>query len=36
MQTKLENLKISFLEELEKLENREDILDLQNKFLGKK
>jgi len=36
MQTKLDNLKISFLEELEKLENREQILELQNKFLGKK
>jgi phenylalanyl-tRNA synthetase alpha chain len=36
MQTKLDNLKISFLEELEKLESREAILELQNKFLGKK
>ena len=36
MQTKLDNLKISFLEELKKLENREEIFDLQNKFLGKK
>jgi phenylalanyl-tRNA synthetase alpha chain len=36
MQEKLDNLKTNFLEELEKLENREEILDLQNKFLGKK
>jgi len=36
MQEKLDNLKIIFLEELEKLESREEILELQNKFLGKK
>jgi len=36
MQEKLDNLKISFLEELEKLENRDGIFELQNKFLGKK
>jgi len=36
MQNKLDNLKKSFLEDLEKLENREKILELQNKFLGKK
>lgn len=36
MQKKLDNLKINFLEELKKLKNREDILEIQNKFLGKK
>ncbi len=36
MQEKLDNLKTSFLEELKKLENREEIFELQNKFLGKK
>jgi phenylalanyl-tRNA synthetase alpha chain len=36
MQNKLDNLKISFLEELEKLEHREEISELQNRFLGKK
>lgn len=36
MQAKLDNLKKVFLEELEKLQNREEILELQNKFLGKK
>ena len=36
MQNKLDNLKKSFLEDLEKLENREEIIELQNKFLGKK
>ena len=36
MQNKLDNLKKSFLEDLEKLQNRDEILDLQNKFLGKK
>ena len=36
MQDKLDNLKINFLKDLEKLENREEILEIQNKFLGKK
>ena len=36
MQAKLDNLKKSFLEDLEKLEDRDKIFDLQNKFLGKK
>jgi phenylalanyl-tRNA synthetase alpha chain len=36
MQNKLDNLKEIFLSDLEKLENREQILQLQNKFLGKK
>ncbi len=36
MQTKLDNLKKSFLEDLEKIEDRNKIFDLQNKFLGKK
>ena len=36
MQEKLDNLKINFLKDLEKLENREEILEIQNKFLGKK
>jgi hypothetical protein len=36
MQTKLDNLKNSFLEKLKKLKNREEILELHNKFLGKK
>jgi len=36
MQDKLDSLQKTFLEDLEKLENREEILELQNKFLGKK
>ncbi len=36
MQNKLDALEKSFLEEVEKLENREQIAELQNKFLGKK
>ena len=36
MQEKLDNLKFNFLDDLEKLENREEILEIQNKFLGKK
>jgi len=36
MQTKLDNLKKSFLEDLKKLEKVEEIFELQNKFLGKK
>ena len=36
MQDKLDNLQKSFLEEIQKIENREQIAELQNKFLGKK
>ncbi len=36
MQEKLDNLKISFLEALNEVENREQIAELQNNFLGKK
>ena len=36
MQEKLNNLQKTFFEDLEKIENREEIIDLQNKFLGKK
>ena len=36
MQEKLNNLQKIFFEDLEKIENREEIIDLQNKFLGKK
>ncbi len=36
MQNKLDDLQKSFLEELEKVEDREQIAELQNKFLWKK
>lgn len=36
MQEKLNNLQKTFFEDLEKIENKEEIIDLQNKFLGKK
>ncbi|MDQ7022598.1 MAG: phenylalanine--tRNA ligase subunit alpha [Candidatus Gracilibacteria bacterium] len=36
MKNKLDNLKKSFLEDLEKLQNRDEIIEIQNKYLGKK
>jgi len=36
MQEKLDNLQKSFLEEIQTVKNREQIAELQNKFLGKK